>query len=122
MRDTETALELRDVDIPEVLDEVGSTLILIKESTEASFSPTGDDTQTTSYETNGVIYKSNDYYGNVMSAAGARNAVMDISKLPVLPMIADSVQDEDGTVYKITDVEIVRFAGIPVTALLEVEM
>lgn len=122
MRDTETALDLRDVDIPEVLEEVGSPLFLIKERREDSFFTTGDDTQTESYEVNGVIYKSNDFYRNMMSASGKRNIVIDISKLSVLPEIDDSIQDPDNIIYKITDVEIVRYAGIPVTALLEAEM
>lgn len=122
MRDTLTANELRDIDIPEVLEEVGSSLLLIKETQDPGFTVTGDDSVTTTYSVNGVIYKSNDYYGNVMSASGKRQIVIDIRELPSLPMIEDSIKDEDGVLYKITDVEIVRYAGVPVTALIEAEM
>ncbi|MCM1497285.1 MAG: hypothetical protein NC124_02350 [Clostridium sp.] len=122
MRDISTALELRDVDIPDVLEELGSPLYLIKEETYEESDPTKDNTMTKEYLTNGVVFINRDYYGRVLSAAGEREIIIDLNALDgVMPEVADSVREDD-IVYKITDVELYRFAGIPVAAALKAEM
>lgn len=122
MRDLVTAFELRDVDIPDVLEELGSPLYLVKEVMVEETDPTKDNTSTEEYLTNGVVFVNRDFYGNVMSETGSREIIMDLKSLNgVMPQIADSVREEE-TIYKIVDVELYRFAGIPVAAALKAVM
>lgn len=122
MRDEKTGLELRNKDIPEVLEELGSPVFLIKESYIETDNPTQDNRITTEYETNGVVFTHKDYYGNVLSATGEREIIIDVSMLgEVIPEISDSIKDGD-TVYKIVDVELYKYAGITVAASLKAVM
>lgn len=122
MRDEKTGLELRNNDIPEVLEELGSPVFLIKESYIETDNPTQDNRITTEYETNGVVFTHKDYYGNVLSATGEREIIIDVSMLgDIVPKISDSIRDGN-TVYKIVDVELYKYAGITVAASLKAVM
>lgn len=122
MSDTQTALDLRDVDLPEVLEEVGQPLTLIKQSYSKPLNPTQNAKITTEYQTYGVIFNQTDFYGNPLSANGNQQIVLDVSKLDgVFPEIADSISDGE-VEYKIEEVITYRYAGMKIAAELKVSL
>lgn len=119
MADTQTGIELRDNDIPSVIEELGQpfTLIKIKEVTDED--PSGEER----IEVNGCFIDYANRYQQPLDSDSKDTIVIDISKIQDnLPELSDIIEDIDGHQYKITKISHYWFAGIKVASELTVEI
>lgn len=119
MADVETGMELRDVDIPDVIEELGQPFTLIKFTNPTEENPTGE----LKIEVNGCFIDYTNRYQIPLNSDSKDTIIIDVSKIQDnMPELSDIIEDIERNQYRITKISNYWFAGIKVASELTVEI